>query len=561
MTTAEALDAPHATLPAVPSEELDRRAEALGQALEAAGDAVPEQESTVARALRTKVQERTSIAGTRTVVALAGATGSGKSSLFNYLVGEPVSRIGARRPTTSATVAATWGQAPSAELLDWLEVGKRHQVADDLPQQDTLDGLVLLDLPDFDSRVTDHRVEADRLLRLVDVFVWVTDPQKYADAILHDDYVRTMASHAGVTIAVLNQADRLADDDVTACLADLQRLFARDGLSEVRVLATSTVTQRGLNDLAIALSDVVQSRNAAAHRLLADLREQAGSMRAYVGESDPDVPRKPGRRLIEALESAAGVPVALEAIERDYRRHASEATGWPFLRWTAHLQSAPLRRLGLQELMHDDDLKGMSRSQARAATGRSSLPAASTAARSAVEITTRQLGQRAAADLPPVWAEQVADAAAPDDADLVDALDQAVMKTSVSTRRPGWWSFFSALQWLLAAVAVLGLGLLVLFTVLGWFAASVSTPQVGSLSVPFLMLVGGLLGGLLAALVARAIAARAARRRVSAAHQELRRGVVAVADEHILGPVHDVLDRHAQVRTALDTAADREVPA
>ena len=27
------------------------------------------------------------------------------------------------------------------------------------------------------------------MLELVDLFVWVTDPQKYADARLHDDYV------------------------------------------------------------------------------------------------------------------------------------------------------------------------------------------------------------------------------------------------------------------------------------------------------------------------------------------------------------------------------------
>ena len=35
------------------------------------------------------------------VVALAGATGSGKSSLFNALVGEEVAQAGTRRPTTS----------------------------------------------------------------------------------------------------------------------------------------------------------------------------------------------------------------------------------------------------------------------------------------------------------------------------------------------------------------------------------------------------------------------------------------------------------------------------
>ena len=35
-----------------------------------------------------KVSERTALVGGHTVVALAGATGSGKSSLFNVLVGD-----------------------------------------------------------------------------------------------------------------------------------------------------------------------------------------------------------------------------------------------------------------------------------------------------------------------------------------------------------------------------------------------------------------------------------------------------------------------------------------
>ena len=51
--------------------------------------------------------------------------------------------------------------------------------------------------------------EAERVLELVDVFVWVTDPQKYADARLHDEFVSLLSQHDAVTLAVLNQSDRL----------------------------------------------------------------------------------------------------------------------------------------------------------------------------------------------------------------------------------------------------------------------------------------------------------------------------------------------------------------
>ena len=86
-----------------------------------------------------------------------------------------------------------WGPDPASALLDWLAVGARHHVdARTEPEGLGLDGLVLLDLPDFDSRQVEHRVEADRVLGLVDVFVWVTDPQKYADARLHRDYLTAL---------------------------------------------------------------------------------------------------------------------------------------------------------------------------------------------------------------------------------------------------------------------------------------------------------------------------------------------------------------------------------
>jgi len=44
---------------------------------------------------------RLRLSADHTVVALAGATGSGKSSTFNALTGLELSAVGVRRPTTS----------------------------------------------------------------------------------------------------------------------------------------------------------------------------------------------------------------------------------------------------------------------------------------------------------------------------------------------------------------------------------------------------------------------------------------------------------------------------
>lgn len=69
-----------------------------------------------ARSLVLRADQRQNLAAGRTVVALLGATGSGKSSLFNALVGRPVSRVAATRPTTARPLAAVWGP----------EIGRAH---------------------------------------------------------------------------------------------------------------------------------------------------------------------------------------------------------------------------------------------------------------------------------------------------------------------------------------------------------------------------------------------------------------------------------------------------
>ncbi len=81
---------------------------------------------------------------------------------------------------------------------------------------------MLLDLPDHDSTERQHRMEVDRLVQLVDMLIWVVDPQKYADAALHDRYLIPLAQHAGVMMIVLNQADRLTPAEREQCLKDLR---------------------------------------------------------------------------------------------------------------------------------------------------------------------------------------------------------------------------------------------------------------------------------------------------------------------------------------------------
>jgi hypothetical protein len=193
----------------------------------------------------------------------------------------------------------------------------------------------------------------------------------------------------------------------------------------------------------------------------------------------------------------------------------------------------------------------------RAVLGRSSLPPATPAARSAVELATRELGDLAGEGLPQAWADAVADAATPAGDDLGDALDQAVVGTPLRARNPLWWTSFGALQWIFALAAVLGLIWLLALMLLGWLQLRVDPPRLGPLPYPLLLLAGGLLIGFLMSLLTRSIGRVGGRRRKALVAAHLRASVAQVARDRLVAPVQEVLDRHRMTREHLEAARRR----
>ncbi|WP_338748178.1 GTPase family protein [Janibacter alittae] len=533
---------------ALAAEEISARADALARALATAGARLEPGPAAYAREVVGKVSQRSALVGGHTVVALAGATGSGKSSLFNALTGAEAATVGLRRPTTSTPTAAVWGDEPAGELLDWLSVGARHQVA--TSDDGGLAGLVLVDLPDFDSREESHRLEARRVLQLVDVFVWVTDPQKYADAVLHDDYVRVLREYGAVTLVVLNQVDRLPPGGQEQITADLTRLLERDGLEHHEVIGTSTVSGAGIEGLRTHLQSAVEHADAVRYRLAADLRTAVDGLGDSVADTQEGVSDRARDELIDALCRSAGVPTVVDAVARDYRLESWARTGWPFTRWVRTFRPAPLKRL---RLGHDDaHAPEITEQDMRAVLGRSSIPPPAPAARAAVDLAARRIGTSAGEGLPTRWADAVADAARPGEHDLADTLDQAVLTTSLRARTPMWWPIFGVLQVVFALAAVVGLVWLVVIGAAGWLQLpEIPTLDVGPFATPFLLLVGGLLAGVLLAALSRWLARVGARRRAAVIRGRLRESIGRVADEHVVEPVHRVLAEHADTRSDL----------
>ncbi|MFD8324597.1 YfjP family GTPase [Streptomyces lydicus] len=285
--------------------------------------------------------ERYRLSGEHTVVALAGATGSGKSSLFNALAGANRSQVGPRRPTTAEPVACVWpGGRPGAEgLLRRLGVPahRRHVPADG---SSDLRGLILVDLPDHDSSATEHRAQVDRMLELVDAVIWVVDPEKYADAVLHERYLRPLAGYAEVMFVVLNQVDRLPGDAADQVVDDLRRLLDEDGLAlgehgepGAAVLALSAATGQGVGELREALGQFVAERGAPDRRLAADVDAAAERLRSvYVARSRVGLTERAREEFDNRLADAVGAVAAGSAAERDWLRYAERACGSPWAR-------------------------------------------------------------------------------------------------------------------------------------------------------------------------------------------------------------------------------------
>lgn len=518
---------------------LSDRIKGLAEATDLAEGRLDQDAVRNARETLERTGQRRALSADHTVVGFFGATGSGKSTLFNAVVGQDLARTAARRPTTSEPLAAVWGEEGSAPLLDWLDVSDRRVVGPALStsagkgrKASTVSGgLVLLDLPDFDSVTREHRDIVQRMVGLVDVVVWVVDPQKYADAVLHQDFVQPLSRHGAVTMVVLNQCDRLRESDLPGVLASLRELLAQDGLptsGPSTPVGVSAVTGEGVPELRERIHGIAAHRAAAGQRLEADVIHAGQRLADAAGEGDPrGITREAGEKLTSGLVRAAGVDLIAEAAARSYRLRAGKHTGWIATRWLSSFRKDPLKRLHIES--HD---RGSDPS-----VHRTSLPPMNASQKASADSAVRHYADSVSEGAGAPWRRSVREAARSHESRLPDALDQAVAKTNFSARGASWWwIIFNVLQWIAMAMTVLGLVWLLGLFVAEYFQIPLPPPPTVEgfpLPVPTLMVITGVVvaiflaitGGLLASVASRMRAARL-RRRLSASVRETARGLI-----------------------------------
>ena len=462
-----------------------------------------------ARETLAAARTRLGFPGTAFVMALAGGTGAGKSSLLNALAGREVSRPGPTRPVTAEPVA--WVPADAAAelgpLLRW--VGVDRVVGHHDPR---FTDLCLLDLPDYDSVEAAHRATVDQVLPRVDAVCWVLDPEKYNDRVLHEDYLRPLAHHADRAVFVVNRRDVIGDArQVAALTADLRRTLEADGISGRPVFVVSADPPDGhdrgeLEELWAWLSDRLQAKAVVTERLAADCRQRGAELARLAGMEGEaaarplvgdDARRDARRRAVAAARSAVDVEGVRRACRRRTMAEARAAGSGPLGRLLAVVARA---RGG---------------GERGPASGRSIDPVA-TLSRTVNPV--HDLLRRAATAAPPALRAEVMGLARPDRLEerLTDAIDTAVTTGTTDHARPprSWlWPLIGVLQTLITVAFAAGLLWYLTLYLAGRASADLpDLPTVRDVPVPLLLVVGGLLAGWLLSRLLSASARRAGRR-------------------------------------------------
>lgn len=605
--------------PAVATSPFARSVASLKDAISYGEGRVPETVLLDVAETLERLSQRRELSTEHTVIGFFGATGSGKSTLFNAIAGQNIALSAPTRPTTSTVQAAIWEAEGSEELLDWLGIDKRvypqtqalaaegeategneaggnnksaggvaapNAVTEPAPglfnrirravggrgeMRTRTGGLILLDMPDFDSVTTTNRDLAARMMRYVDVLVWVVDPQKYADAVIHRDFMVPLAASGAQALCVLNQADKLAPAEVPAVLASLTRLLQAEG-TEAHLLAApiavSARTGEGVDVLRDLLAQVAAAKSLSLQRTDAQLHATASQLRTYAGGEGTVLAGayalEAEQKLVKACYASSQAEQVLEAATASYRRAAGQHTGWILTRWMSRLKADPLRRLHLGQ---QDETKSTSKAAKSAGMlgsdsenapelVASSLPPLSAAQKAGMANAVRQYSKQMAARIDEPWKRSMKEAALSREAELPELLERDMVRIDYGlgrTRAP--WVIFNALQWIALLSALAGVGWLTLISGMAYLQIQLPpapTPEGSPVPLPTLLLLLGVLLGIASAGVGRLLTAMGSRYYARKLRGRLQTGVEKAVQSCVVAPVQQEAKRLNAYRKALD---------
>lgn len=533
---------------------LDQQVHAVVSALEIGEKYVHPDLVDAAADVISRSQARRSLSAEHTVIGLFGATGSGKSTLFNRLVGAEIAQTGVIRPTTTETVAAVWVKEGSSPLLDWLGVERRHYPELDSKTEGLSEllkadqALILLDLPDMDSTCTDHHEISQRLASQVDFMVWVLDPQKYADASIHHGYLSGMPNYHEHLLVLLNRADRIPEAENSAVRDSLESILASEGMDSTQLLLVSATTGMELEKVERQLAKVSANKALKTRKLKLDVDEVITGLKGELPVVRASGPSKADQAELErTLSRVFGVELIAEAVERSYRLRAARSTGWPLTSWLVRLKNDPLKRMNLGRDHVDTDLSIPSR------------PAISRAESAAIDLALSHYAQAAADELPTRWQESVGELTENLQEPLGTQIDEAISATDLGVKQKSWWwPLTKAVQWTSLVVALFGALWLAGIAIAGYLQFQLPpVPRAEGIALPTLLLIIGVLLGIFIGLLGSFLNRMVAKMKRKRAQKNLERSVSQVTRQLIIDPVAEQLERYNSYAALIFGAAKK----
>lgn len=497
-----------------------------------------------ATAALAKARARLGFPSSTYVLALAGGTGVGKSTLLNAIAADRVSPAGPRRPTTSDAVAWVPSQRDRelAGLLEWLDVREVREHAGG-----ALADVAVIDLPDFDSIALEHRKRVDALLPRVDAVAWIVDPEKYMDDVMHDGYLRQFAPRVRRQIVVLNRSDLLSAADAERVADDMRSRLRRDGQGDIEVVATRAKEgASGIGGLRAWLESGVDAKRVVTARIAAEAREAARDLAAGAGvlkESHAQLV-EPARKERAVAAVAAGVLAVIDI--PGLRRQAVAATRFAARRRGAgpmrYVTSAIYRLSGRARTAADPAvyLRGW---QMRGALAPALEPLRELVASTLASVPATLRPAIAALSAPAAMEKRVS-----------AMIDSAVMEEAAGFHVPtSWlWSIIGAAQYLVTGALIFSLlWFASLFVIHDVPVGTIPVPYLGPVPTPVLLLAAALLAGYLFAKLLQLHAGWLGRRWASRVGSRVTAAIRRPITDELLAPL-DELDK---ARAALKKAA------
>jgi hypothetical protein len=405
--------------------------------------------------------------------------------------------------------------------------------------------VVILDLPDIDSLEAGHRAVVESLLPRIDVVAWVTDPEKYADAVLHDDFLRDWMGRLDRQIVILNKADRLDPEARATVEKDLQRIVPRGrGTKPPEVISTSATggedgiqpLRRWLADAAEAKAVVAARLSAAARAALADLATAAG---VTSGDVAPLVPEGEQRRAIEGAVQDVLRVVDLPGAERQAvaatraraRRRGTGPLG---------ILTASLYRFSGRQRKAADPAEHLRNWRGRGGLTR------------AAELVRRAIVDALPAVPPPLRARYAAAGEGRDlERRLEIALDRVVARHSdVEAPTSRFWPVIGLLQTANTLLLIIAAAWVVLWVIARPEVASYDLPVLGPVPAPMVLLFTGLAAGYILARLLSLHAGWIGRRWGRGLTGEVRRAVGDVVAADAFAPLARVEDARKRLGAA-----------